>query len=374
MKNYIKNWFIASAAFTLACGGIDLTVDNNDKTDGRTTEVQDEVAEALEAGNTVYGGLGSYWTVVKTPSGNFTMTRREERDADIDGTVHGSYTTLESGFMELTVTHGTGMFAEVPEGLLIYGVEIPNTLLVIKMPHRDQLLYMPAIGNCPTEQVAINAIWTRTQGELLWNDRDVVHAMGVIDPQAGSITGQGYFFGDGLNEHRAREAVGSYSCERGELTVTGNDVTKDGILTESGVGNLGGALLVPQDATVVQADLQGDYVGVAYGPADEDHNRSIKALTASFGADGTDGTVRVVTNAEATAIESEHNLSITAPAEGAVPGSFLYSAIGDLSVTDRGLGVMLVARDIGGSGKTFIVAHGQRPEDSRPYFLFLVEK
>ena len=40
MKNYIKNWFIASAAFTLACGGIDLTVDNNDKTDGRTTEVE----------------------------------------------------------------------------------------------------------------------------------------------------------------------------------------------------------------------------------------------------------------------------------------------------------------------------------------------
>ena len=73
-------------------------------------------------------------------------------------------------------------------------------------------------------------------------------------------------------------------------------------------------------------------------------------------------------------VEQQYPLNISAPAAGALPGSFLYTTTEDFTITDRGLGVMLAVDNLAGSGQSFIVAHGQRPEDNRPYFMFLVQK
>ena len=362
----IQLWIMSALLLVTACGGgeggIDYGVGNGN---GMTT---------------TYAGLGSYWTVSKTyadevsRSGDFVLTRAESRSQKKDGTVFGQWQILSSGFTEFEITAGTGYFADVPDGYTFHGIEIPDTLLVVKMPDSNRILYMPAVGACPGQELTLNAILMATSGTLDWDTDHAVHGEVIINPGVGAIRGQRYFFGPGLADHGLRRPAGTYTCEAGVLTVGGNDVSSDGILTVSGVGSLGGTMLVPQDTAVTQTDLAGDYVGVAYGPADDDRNREVKALTAYIADDGTSGSVNLVRDPLGLDVEQQYPLNISAPAVGALPGSFLYTTTEDFRITDRGLGVMLAVDNLAGSGQSFIVAHGQRPEDNRPYFMFLVQK
>lgn len=209
----IQLWIMAALLLVTACGGgeggIDYGVGNGN---GVTT---------------TYAGLGSYWTVSKTyadevsRSGDFTLTRAESRAQARDGTIHGSWQILGSGFTEFEITAGTGHFDDVPVGYTFHGVEIPDTLLILKMPDSNRILYMPAVGACPEQQLQLNAILMATAGTLNWDAREVIHAVATIYPGLGAIRSQHYFFGPGLADHGVRRPAGTYSCEAGELTVGG---------------------------------------------------------------------------------------------------------------------------------------------------------
>jgi len=325
-----------------------------------------------------YAGLGSYWLIEKQGDGNFVITLHDDSRAAVRGSVTGQWRTQASGFVKLTVSRGTGEFADVATGVVAYGIEIPGSLFILKVPNDDKLIYMPALGVCPVGTFTSNGLIINADN-LIYNNGTVTHGEIVIDMVSGTGTADGREFGDDSNVPDPNPSTFNFACDQGEVLITDGDTTHDGVMTNSGLGVInaeGGILMLPQDTTVTLADLAGEYAGIVYLAADDEGRREVSAINMTFAAGGTSASAYVLDSVEDDGVMSGSAVTFAVAdlPVGSIPGAFKYSAAGDVSNTTTGLGIMIVVDDLDGSGKTFIAGFGQEPNSTEPYFMFAVEK
>ncbi len=376
MKYNLKTTFTLLSVSILTfvgCGVAQQAIDNV------KDDVKDQIIAIKKANKKPgirYGGLGSFWSFNKYDDGTFDISRQENRSSVTDGTVSGTYQLQESGFTKLTITAGTGRFEEIAEEITAYGIEVPKSLFILKVPGENKLIYMPALDECPTQNFTSNAILTNEK-TLVYNDGTITH--GIVEINTENNTGQadGREFGDKSNIVNSDITEFKYRCNNGELEVGDTDNVQDGVLSPSGIGAVassGGLLLVPQDVNVQIPDLQGNFAGVAWTSSNTEENRKIDALSIVFSDSGS-GIAHTLDSVDGSGIiDDEFDIAVTEMSAGSVPGAFLYSIKGDTSNTDTALGTMLVVDDLGGSGKTFIAGLGQTKNNTDAYFMFAIQK
>ncbi len=331
--------------------------------------------------NLLYGGIGSFWTYEKNiKDKTFEIHYSDTLASPEKASVSGRWETQSSGFTKLFIERGTGEMKNLnarPEPIVAYGIEVPGSIFVLKVPEEEKLIFMPVLGKCPTQNITSNALVTRS-GKLHYNANDRIHGIVKLTPEDRVGEVESYLFGD-QNQAKRKTQNFSYSCNDGEVTIENEDTY--GVLAPSGIGILGGksnVMLLPQVETFSIADLEGKFAGIIFLAEDQTDQRKSEAISLQFDALGV-GTATILSSVDGEGQQQANSITVsvddskTSTAELA-PGSFLYSLLGDATITDKGLGILMAVDNLNGSGKTFLAGFGQEPNSNTAYFLFAVEK
>ncbi len=129
------------------------------------------VSETVEATN--YNGPGSKWDVTLNSDDTFVITRRESLNDPIDLTVEGTYEDLDSGFLLLTVSSGSGENVP-PAGSQALALEAPGYALFLKPlgSGDNQILAMVTAGECPSSDIAANWVLVKSASDANANQSD----------------------------------------------------------------------------------------------------------------------------------------------------------------------------------------------------------
>lgn len=239
-----------------------------------------------------YAGSGSNYTATLSSDGSFVVT---ESDSGLN--VTGTYTTLSSGFLELTVSSATMTSGTPPAaGDKAYALNIPGFVLILKpMGAGSQIITMLNSGTCPTTDLNLN--WLVTNAEAGSDNR--------TSDRFGTFT---WTAATGATALPKRYALGAPTTDLGAGTI-GNFTCSAGIGT---LGNVkmyltssGGALVntditsstanqfilaLPTSSISTAASLAGDYAGLIF---DENAGSTIRPARATLS--GTTLTVNSIT-------------------------------------------------------------------------------
>ena len=102
-----------------------------------------------------YNGPGSKWDLSLNSDGSFDVDHRPDIDSAIDYTFTGTYVRESTGFVNLSITGGTGVDAPAP-GSTAWGIEVPGYAMMLKPVGSDQLVAMVKSGDCPTADFDAN--------------------------------------------------------------------------------------------------------------------------------------------------------------------------------------------------------------------------
>jgi len=142
-----------------------------------------------------YVGAGSVWDVQMNADKTFTINHQLTAASAIDMTIIGTYATLPSNFLLLTVGSVTGSSVFKPAaGDTAYALEVPGYAFFLKpISSTDtQIVPMVSAGTCPTVASSLN--WVSVKSGLAPNNAgNEFFGTVVYDPVAGNITsGAGY--------------------------------------------------------------------------------------------------------------------------------------------------------------------------------------
>lgn len=203
---------ISIAAVVAACGG---------GSSGTTTTTTT---------STSYSGPGSKWDVTLSSDNSFNITKRASVGADIDFTVTGSYESLDTGFLKLTVGGVTGTGGPTA-GDIAYALDIPGYAFFLKPldAGSNQVISMVKGGTCPTSDVLANWVMVKSDGDPTDAGRDFFGTFSyntttqVPDlPSKYNLSNFTTVAGGGIG--------GTGTCSDGILSVTGADM----FLTDNG--------------------------------------------------------------------------------------------------------------------------------------------
>ena len=106
-----------------------------------------------------YAGAGSNYAASLASDGTFRIT-----ESDSGLTVNGTYTTLTSGFLELTVSSASITSGTAPSaGDKAYAINVPGYVFILKpLGSNTQVITMLASGTCPSSNLNLNWIVTNS--------------------------------------------------------------------------------------------------------------------------------------------------------------------------------------------------------------------
>ena len=330
-----------------------------------------------------YSGPGSKWDVSLDSTANtFTITHRPDATSAIDMTVNGTFTTLASGFLKLTVTNSAGTLVPLPSaGDEAHAVEIPGYAFILKPlnPADDQLITMVVSGTCPTTDQSIN-----------WITANVANA------HSASVAGND-FFGTFTWSTATNTAALPTTYDLAGFTSLGAGSNFPNITCADGIAQPAG------DVTMYLTDTGGAMVHANGGtPADESDDQFILGFAEETLADlqAYDGDYigvlfndNSVAGSKIEAIAATCNNSVCAasninPDTGVLGGTVTVDLSGGLNVPSNGFatGTITIAGNVGniscmvdtaanGTTKNIISCSGQSPDDTSKLFnIILVTK
>lgn len=236
-----------------------------------------------------YVGQGSVWEWDLTAAGTFTATRKANRTAPADLTITGTYATFSTGFYKFTVTNATGTDAPAA-GAQAYGFAVPGVILMVKPLGGDnpELMVMPAIGPCPSGEIAANWVQAKTfdgvdddlSDETFW---------GTATFTVGSqMTGTKFNLA-GTHANTPQFPTTS-TCTDGIITITGGDGTGYITMTEAGVGLVqaagGNAIIaLPRETSVTTSSLNGrNFVALMF--AEDNGDGEVRPMNITIDGNG----------------------------------------------------------------------------------------
>jgi len=211
-----------------------------------------------------------------------------------DVEIEGTFETLPSGFLKVTITKATPVSDEVKTdgSAWFYALEIPGMALVVKPEGsiKGDIIAMVSQGECADIPGTYNYIIS-APGNITY-DPITSEAFGYLElAQSGSgFNVSGYKFSlDCINGGKCSETgvingIPSGKCtEGGEVVISsGGNTVAQGQFTQGGVmmmdfgfGN-GGVFALEAGASATKASLQNNtYVGIAYMPKNNDDDKTM---------------------------------------------------------------------------------------------------
>ena len=211
--------------------------------------------DSSSGGGDVYLGTqspGDVWTWTLNNDNSFSAVNET-----LSHTYSGTYATLSSGFLKLSVTATSdpGVIATPASPAIAYAFEVPGTALIVKPAGADSdVIVAAAQGTCPTADAVYNwtvmpsATWDSTQDE----------AYGVT---TSALTGSDFSFSHDLFQLDgtaiATVSDAGFTCAEGMITKTGDPLiigmTPSGFLIGDNGPNAGG--FMGMAAPVTNVDL-----------------------------------------------------------------------------------------------------------------------
>ena len=385
-----------SAAIGLtACGGAEDVIDDlsgsntdDDSSAGGGTDSNDSGVEETVIDNVVsavrnYFGAGSRWDVsLDVDELDFTITHRDDAESEVDLTISGSYESLDSGFLLLTVEASEGDGG--PEvGDKAFALEAPGYAFFLKpLGGTNNLIPMINTGGCPTEDFDANWVMVKTSDEQ--------DASGIESDYFGTFTwdyseNQGllpakYAIDDSFTLVGTNDSLPVSSCEDGVIVIGEGDNAAEMFLTSDGGAIVHTQVNLPDEANIIFAlkqkeitdisNLDGDYAGFLF-----DDNMAVdeKIHFVSFSCSSGTCTGMLVVDVEENTTSTD---SVTVTLDGTVDGVSDGLVTGTIT-SDSETGNLVCMADIDAvdSGRQLMSCVGQSPGDNSKMFnVILVSK
>ncbi|HUP57791.1 MAG TPA: hypothetical protein VM598_10090 [Bdellovibrionota bacterium] len=319
-----------------------------------------------EAANYTYGGAGSNWQATLNGDGTFTIT-----ESDSGMTATGTYETLSTGFLRLTVSSASGTGAP-SAGDQALALNVPGFVFLLKpLGDGSPIIPMVPIGTCPSANMTANWILTETNSDISLNTTEGFGTF-TYTASTGAVALPTKYAID--NTSLGAGTIGTFTCSGGVGTLSGGEEMwfnpSGGAIVHGGSGDI---ILAMTQATVGSAAaLNGNYSGLVFSNNGGGDDTFPVMGTLSGGT----GTFTQVTNVATGTLGTESaTLSFSAvdsPSAGFVDGN--------LAVTADATNPMqcMVTLNANGSGKNVIMCLGEEPGTAggvnNVYTLLLVQR
>ena len=284
MKNLLINSVMLSSLIMAGCSD-----DESVAPSGETPFVNMEVAETYVGTQSP----GDVWTWnLDKEQGHMTASwdygTFDDTSDDIE--VEGTFQTLPSGFIKVTITNAVPATAEIPTdgSAWFYAIEIPDMALIIKPEGsiKGDLITMVPEGDCSNIPGAYNYIITAPGNQSDFN-AITEESFGYVDfvqsDQGFDISGYKFSL-DCVNDGPCTDSgnIGGLpiaSCvENGFIEITDGDKTiaqgqftnSGSMIMDFGYGNGGVLALKASENATKDALLNNTYTGLAYLPKNND--------------------------------------------------------------------------------------------------------
>ena len=379
-ESMINTLFVASAVLLASCSD-----DENVQPD--TPFVNPEVAE-------VYVGTqspGDVWTwSLDKEQGHMTATWDVGTfdDTSDDISIEGTFETLPSGFLKVTITKAEPATSEIPtDGTAwFYALEVPDMALVIKPEGsiKGDIIAMVAQGDCNDIEGSYNYIIT-APGNGADFDPITEEAFGfaTFTPSGSNYEVSGYKWsldcinGGACSDTGTLEGIPMASCtEGGGLVITeGGATTAQGQFTAAGAmmmdfgyGNGGVFALKATEAATKDALLDNTYNGIVYMPENNDEKtRPVKVSFFKNEFDNMVGTGHLYSDLENNLVDTEEGAVIIV--ENVVNGR-VYGTMG----FHNGVTQMAAALHVSGDDQILILSSTSADEGNPPFILVLAKQ
>lgn len=333
--------------------------------------------EAIDPASNEYGGPGSdiRLTLEAEEVGDFTWTKAANIEAteslNFDNSVSGTFETLDSGFLKLTVVESDCDGAVADD--IRYAMVVPGFTTVMQpMCGEDGIETALNLVGCPSEDFTANWISPETDSPNN-RSRDI---WGTFTYDFSELTGTvsgGYNLVDGFeqDDEFGEDSSLTGTCTRGMLRVADDEGGADIYLNPSGgaLVDAGTNLIVAMPSgELTAADLDGTYFGLALFSGD----RAESTLTGMPEGDVAPVSATVSSSGTAVSITAFEDVDSDSLADAALAtfGDLTYnttnevngSIVGTMTIDGQEANVVcLGATDAGGSGKNILYCQTYDP-------------
>ncbi|PVZ67654.1 hypothetical protein [Pelagibaculum spongiae] len=327
-----------------------------------------------------YIGPGSTWTVDLSSNDQFSITYRENPQADVELSFSGNYQKLPSGFVAMTVTGSSD--SGTVAGSMAFGLEVPGVMFLLQPVGGDGLVPMVSAGNCPNEDYVANwlAINLEDGADLTSIDVDLFGQLGFNTATGvASLTSS---YNSAGTRRGSASSFRSGSCQDGILVID-DPVDSDngdvlyltdggGSIIQTNIADDAASLFyfsLPVKSAGTLSGFQGEYVGLALNNGDPDGSQ-INAVNVSC---SNAGVCQLKEVNPLTGVLSSDSATLTLSTPNSPTNGFI-AAVMNID-TDNGNFYCMVDRDAAESGTKILMCTGQVPTDNSEYInLMLVSK
>lgn len=207
-----------------------------------------------------YGGPGSEWSISLTGFGGFTLT-----EATSGLSVTGTYVTLASGFLELTVS--TSNQSSPAVGEKAYGLNIPGFMFVLKPISGTQTITMMATGSCPTTDQSYNWMKTNTNVTSAYNSKDL-YGTATWTASSGAMAVTHKYAVNAPTTDLGSNALGTMTCANsvGSVNTAKMYFTTGGAIvnTDTTTSSNSEFIIAMTASSLASTALDGSYVGLLF--------------------------------------------------------------------------------------------------------------
>lgn len=218
--------------------------------------------------SSAYKGPGSDYTITLSGS-NFTLT---EATASLN--IQGTFSELNSGFLELTVVTSSGTGAPSP-GDKAYGLFVEGFVFFLKPLSGDQLITMLKSGSCPTTDMSLNWIMGKLASGQNPYSGDIFGTFSH-NVTTGDTSLPSKYALNATTTNLGTETLGTFDCADGVATVSsggGGGTAKmyftsaGGAIVNTNTEDADDSQFVIATATQslsATSDLDGEYAGLVF--------------------------------------------------------------------------------------------------------------
>jgi len=384
MKKLLVNTLVLSGILILSgCSDDDGSTVAPDE---ETPFVNPEVAE-------VYTGTqspGDVWTwSLDKEQGHMTAnwdygTFDDESD---DITIEGTFETIPSGYLKVTITDTSPANEEIPtDGTAwFYALEIPNMAMIVKPEGsiKGDLIAMVAEGDCDAIEATYNYIISAPgNGEEFDPVTEEAFGYAEFTSNGNGFDISGYKFSldciDGAcSDTGPIEDLPMATCDGGgALVISSNDETMaqgqftnaGAMMMDFGYGNGGVFALKASEAATKDAFLNNTYLGIAYIPSNNDEKTvPVKADFFKNDLDNMIGVATPFTDIENNILDEEEGATILV--DNVVNGR----VYGTMNFNSGNSAQMAAALGVQGNDQILILS-SYSPDEGNPFILILAKQ
>ena len=342
---------VCSCVLLFACGGGD-----------------DDDSSAAVASQ--YAGPGSKWDVVLNDDNTFTITRRPSLSEAIDLTVEGSYQSLASGFLLMTVASATGTDAP-SAGDTALALEAPGYAFFL-MPlggDGDQIIAMVTAGECPSADIDANWVTVKASAntDASATDRDFFGTFNFDVDQSIATLPSRHALSNGFPDQGIHQ-LDSGTCGEGIMEVDDAVMyltSNGGAIVHTGIQDTDDANFIfalSQSGITAIANLDGNYSGLLF---DDNLASGQKIALVSMSCASGNCTAQIVEDAQAGTLSTE---SVSIALDGTVDELGNGLVTGTISNNGTGNLACMADTSVLDTSRKMISCVGQSPGDQTKLF------